>query len=199
MTSSTSFSGFLSLDFCCPKQLGDTHFGEAPDFAPCQQNSLFEEFDLYNSLNKFELFEASLQTHTSPYHGLAPEDNSVNYDMKDQDHIRADSFFLDFNERNDLTAITKSCSERNFSSENLSEADQDTIEKDKARKPNAIKKDKLIVNCAHKESKYYANGMCKNCYHAKGRTKKASKCEHSDRVMYSKGVCKNCYLSTYHK
>lgn len=41
--------------------------------------------------------------------------------------------------------------------------------------------------------------MCKNCYHAKGRTKKASLCPHNDRVLYAKGVCKNCYLSSYHK
>lgn len=41
--------------------------------------------------------------------------------------------------------------------------------------------------------------MCKNCYHARGRTKKASKCEHSDRPLYAKGICKNCYLSIYHK
>lgn len=41
--------------------------------------------------------------------------------------------------------------------------------------------------------------MCKNCYHAKGRTKKAIECEHKDRVLYAKGICKNCYLSVYHK
>lgn len=41
--------------------------------------------------------------------------------------------------------------------------------------------------------------MCQNCYHAKGRTKKATKCEHTDRSLYAKGICKNCYLSIYHK
>ena len=46
---------------------------------------------------------------------------------------------------------------------------------------------------------YYANGMCQNCYHSKGRTKKATKCEHTDRALYAKGICKNCYLSIYHK
>lgn len=49
------------------------------------------------------------------------------------------------------------------------------------------------------DSNYYANGMCKNCYHTKGRTKKAHKCPHSDRPLYAKGICKNCYLSVYHK
>lgn len=55
------------------------------------------------------------------------------------------------------------------------------------------------MNCPHEGEAYYANGMCKNCYHLKGRTKKATSCEHKERVMYSKGVCKNCYLSVYHK
>lgn len=41
--------------------------------------------------------------------------------------------------------------------------------------------------------------MCKNCYHAKGRTKKAEMCKHADRPLYARGVCKNCYLSLYHK
>lgn len=41
--------------------------------------------------------------------------------------------------------------------------------------------------------------MCKNCYHSKGRTKKAFACEHHDRTLYAKGLCKNCYLSVYHK
>jgi len=41
--------------------------------------------------------------------------------------------------------------------------------------------------------------MCKNCYHLKGRKKKAGTCGHEDRVLYAKGMCKNCYLSKYHK
>ncbi len=41
--------------------------------------------------------------------------------------------------------------------------------------------------------------MCKNCYHAKGRTKMSDQCTHFDRPMYANGVCKNCYLSDYHK
>ena len=58
---------------------------------------------------------------------------------------------------------------------------------------------KIITKCAHKSEQYYANGMCKNCYHSKGRTKLASKCDHTNRSLYAKGVCKNCYLSIYHK
>jgi hypothetical protein len=56
-----------------------------------------------------------------------------------------------------------------------------------------------ISRCTHASELYYANGMCKNCYHAKGRTKKAHLCKHSDRTLYARGVCKNCYLSLYHK
>lgn len=58
---------------------------------------------------------------------------------------------------------------------------------------------KMISKCGHVAESYYANGMCKNCYHSKGRTKMATKCPHSDRILYAKGVCKNCYLSSYHK
>lgn len=69
-------------------------------------------------------------------------------------------------------------------------------------KTKGIKKQKhrhQISKCGHEDMPYYANGMCQNCYHAKGRTKKATKCEHADRPLYAKGICKNCYLSIYHK
>ena len=62
-----------------------------------------------------------------------------------------------------------------------------------------MKHRKNITKCGHKSESYYANGMCKNCYHARGRTKKAFNCDHSERVLYAKGLCKNCYLSIYHK
>jgi hypothetical protein len=62
-----------------------------------------------------------------------------------------------------------------------------------------IKHRKLISKCGHDSENYYANGMCKNCYHQKGRTKRASACEHTERCLYAKGLCKNCYLSVYHK
>jgi hypothetical protein len=58
---------------------------------------------------------------------------------------------------------------------------------------------KHIFKCGHHNEEYYANGMCKNCYHAKGRTKMAFACSHTDRTLYAKGLCKNCYLSIYHK
>jgi hypothetical protein len=75
-------------------------------------------------------------------------------------------------------------------------------EEDALTKTKSIKKQKhrhQISKCGHEDMPYYANGMCQNCYHAKGRTKKATKCEHSDRPLYAKGICKNCYLSIYHK
>ena len=62
-----------------------------------------------------------------------------------------------------------------------------------------IKHRKVISKCPHTDKTYYANGMCKNCYHAKGRKKKGTTCGHEDRVLYAKGMCKNCYLSKYHK
>jgi hypothetical protein len=46
---------------------------------------------------------------------------------------------------------------------------------------------------------FYAKGMCKNCYHSRGREKLADKCPHTERANYAHGVCKNCYLSAYHR
>ncbi len=67
---------------------------------------------------------------------------------------------------------------------------------DKKPKPKPV----LVVDkCPHSDKEYYANGMCKNCYHLKGRNKKATGCSHVDRLLYAKGMCKNCYLSIYNK
>jgi hypothetical protein len=41
--------------------------------------------------------------------------------------------------------------------------------------------------------------MCINCYHRRGRTKKAWACSHDDRLHYSKGLCQNCYLAKYYR
>jgi hypothetical protein len=58
---------------------------------------------------------------------------------------------------------------------------------------------KKITMCVHKTQEYYAKGMCKNCYHNKGkRSKKATKWDHQDRDHYAKGLCKNCYLHFFH-
>lgn len=53
--------------------------------------------------------------------------------------------------------------------------------------------------CPHTTLPFYAKGMCKNCYHSKGRIKLADKCSHVDRANYAHGVCRNCYLSAYHR
>ncbi len=39
--------------------------------------------------------------------------------------------------------------------------------------------------------------MCSNCYHIKGREKRAWKCEHSQKAHYAKGLCQNCYQIGY--
>jgi hypothetical protein len=41
--------------------------------------------------------------------------------------------------------------------------------------------------------------MCYNCYHRKGRDKKAWKCEHPDKNHYALGFCQNCYHTIYKK
>eukprot|EP00347_Sterkiella_histriomuscorum_P019014 403343295 len=56
-----------------------------------------------------------------------------------------------------------------------------------------------VVYCQHTEEKYYANGLCRNCYHRVGRTKRAHDCSHVERKLYAKGICKKCYQNKYHK
>ena len=57
----------------------------------------------------------------------------------------------------------------------------------------------MAVSCPHTDKPYYAKGMCANCYHRQGRTKKAWKCPHTTKTHYSKGLCKYCYLAEYYK
>ena len=65
--------------------------------------------------------------------------------------------------------------------------------------PNNELAKKTITDCPHTDRKYYAKGMCANCYHRRGRTKKAWACPHTRKTHYSKGLCKYCYLSGYYK
>ena len=39
--------------------------------------------------------------------------------------------------------------------------------------------------------------MCSNCYHSRGRNKKAWKCEHKQKAHYALGICQNCYQTLY--
>jgi hypothetical protein len=41
--------------------------------------------------------------------------------------------------------------------------------------------------------------MCNNCYHSKGRAKRAWNCKHTDKFHYSFGLCQNCYQIKYCK
>ena len=65
--------------------------------------------------------------------------------------------------------------------------------------PNHDLTKKQIVDCPHTDRRYYAKGMCVNCYHRRGRTKKAWNCPHTKKTHYSKGLCKYCYLASYYK
>jgi DNA-binding transcriptional regulator YdaS (Cro superfamily) len=42
-----------------------------------------------------------------------------------------------------------------------------------------------------------AKGMCSNCYHKYGRTKKPWNCPHEK--LYANGMCQNCYINTYNR
>lgn len=61
------------------------------------------------------------------------------------------------------------------------------------------RKKREVFKCPHQDKKHYAKNMCINCYHRRGRTKKAWDCPHSDKLHYSKGLCQNCYLAKYYQ
>jgi len=62
---------------------------------------------------------------------------------------------------------------------------------------SSLRKKKVVTSCEHVDREYYARGMCKNCYHKKGRTKPAICCP--EKAMYSKNLCQNCYMKHYGK
>jgi hypothetical protein len=41
--------------------------------------------------------------------------------------------------------------------------------------------------------------MCNNCYHSRGRKKRAWKCQHKEKFHYAHGLCQNCYQYNYCK
>ena len=68
---------------------------------------------------------------------------------------------------------------------------------DKSSAGVSSRKKKVITNCEHTDREFYARGMCKNCYHKKGRVKRAECCP--DKMMYSRSLCQNCYMKQYGK
>ena len=58
---------------------------------------------------------------------------------------------------------------------------------------------RLCTECPHKFSPHYAKGMCSNCYHSKGRSKKPWNCSHTNKTHYALGLCQNCYQMNYIK
>lgn len=51
--------------------------------------------------------------------------------------------------------------------------------------------------CGHDDKTHYAKGMCNNCYHKYGRTKKPWNCPHDK--FYAAGMCQNCYINNYNR
>ena len=58
---------------------------------------------------------------------------------------------------------------------------------------------KKNTRCPHTERPFYSKGMCKHCYHLKGRSKPAYTCPHPTKPNYARGLCRHCYLTEYHK
>jgi len=60
-------------------------------------------------------------------------------------------------------------------------------DKKKKLKRLSRKRIKKVNNCGHPDKEHYAKGMCSNCYHKYGRTKKPWKCTHDK--LYACGLC----------
>ena len=51
-------------------------------------------------------------------------------------------------------------------------------------------KQNFVINkCPHTDRKYYAKGLCTNCYHLMGRPNTATKCIHKNKMSFAKGLC----------
>ncbi len=56
-----------------------------------------------------------------------------------------------------------------------------------------------MLKLSHTSAPHYAKGMCSNCYHSKGRSKKPWNCVHVNKAHYALGLCQNCYQMAYIK
>lgn len=43
-----------------------------------------------------------------------------------------------------------------------------------------------ITDCEHVDAQFYSKGLCKNCYHKRGRVKLATGCQHKARKLYAR-------------
>lgn len=64
-------------------------------------------------------------------------------------------------------------------------------------KVSASKKIKKENTCGHHDKPHYARGLCNNCYHKHGRTKKPWLCSHEK--LYAHGLCQKCYKKASRK
>ena len=71
--------------------------------------------------------------------------------------------------------------------------DEESIKKPAKRRRNRVNKVYAVTKCPHTDQKYYAKGMCKNCYHHFGRPFLATGCEHTTRMNFAKKMCIACY------
>ncbi|CAD8078893.1 unnamed protein product [Paramecium sonneborni] len=76
-----------------------------------------------------------------------------------------------------------------------------TVQQSQSQQLQVVQKSKKISkrnnNCGHPEKEHYAKGMCNNCYHKYGRTKKPWICGHDK--LYAQGLCQNCYINKYNQ
>mmetsp|Transcript_9554 Transcript_9554/g.10758 ORF Transcript_9554/g.10758 Transcript_9554/m.10758 type:complete len:254 (-) Transcript_9554:213-974(-) len=73
----------------------------------------------------------------------------------------------------------------------VSKTEFETESLEPADKIITSKKIKKELVCGHTNKPHYAKGLCNNCYHKHGRTKKPWLCKHDK--LYAHGLCQKCY------
>eukprot|EP00331_Platyophrya_macrostoma_P032776 CAMPEP_0176434394 /NCGR_PEP_ID=MMETSP0127-20121128/16652_1 /TAXON_ID=938130 /ORGANISM="Platyophrya macrostoma, Strain WH" /LENGTH=166 /DNA_ID=CAMNT_0017817125 /DNA_START=247 /DNA_END=747 /DNA_ORIENTATION=+ len=77
------------------------------------------------------------------------------------------------------------------STPSTSNAEEDHHSVGSVEKVSSTKKIKKQNTCGHTDKPHYARGLCNNCYHRHGRTKKPWLCNHEK--LYAHGLCQKCY------
>ena len=94
----------------------------------------------------------------------------------------------------DKESTSSNSSEKEVNETNVNNANNNNILGKKKKRIT-----KICTDCPHKFAVHYAKGMCSNCYHSRGRSKKPWNCAHVNKTHYALGLCQNCYQMNYIK
>jgi len=144
---------------------------------------LCNHFEYYSDNMDAQVGDNGESGENKPYHFEIPEEETQNGYASGPEHLEHSSILpiVVENKTQEPMIIGKKRQRRRKEKKNKG----DNV--DGVSAGVSSRKKKVITNCEHVDREFYARGMCKNCYHKKGRTKKAECCP--DRMLYSKNLC----------